>query len=244
MTCLKPAGSSLFGRSWVRSGPARRNPSRFSTTVAVRGDTSAFSGSFFRKLLWTGCDISDTALSIARRFHPDAQFIAMADETIRAASESFDLVISTEVLEHVRDVRRAAQEIARVLRITGTLLLTTPCANRYSLEWTMNRLRGGLESSFDGFGRFAMDEPGHLRRLDDVQLRELFAPYGVRFSRILHRSHFFTTLMERFGRRPGIVPRRWKVRVAMLDWYLLRMLPNGATMVALGHKCNEADGAG
>ena len=198
---------------------------------------------FFPEAVVTGSDISDTALSIARRFHAGAQLIAMADETIHAASASFDLVISVEVLEHVRDARRAAKEMARVLNATGTLLLTTPCANRYSLEWVINRLRGGLEPSFDGFGRFATDEPAHLRRLNDIQLRELFAPYGVTFSHILHRSHFFTTLVEYFGRGPGVVPKSWKVRVAMLDWHLLRMLPNGATMVALGHKRNGADGA-
>ena len=198
---------------------------------------------FFPEAAVTGSDISSTGLSIARRFHPDAQFIAMADETIAAPTGSFDLVISIEVLEHVRDAQRAAKEMARVLSASGTLLLTTPCANRYSLEWVINRLRGGLEPSFDGFGRFATDEPAHLRRLNDVQLRELFAPYGVTFSRILHRSHFFTTLVEHFGRGPGVLPKSWKVRAAMLDWHLLRMLPNGATMVALGHKRNEADGA-
>ena len=126
-----------------------------------------------------------------------------------------------------------------MLGAAGTLLLTTPCANRYSLEWVINRVRGGLEPSFDGFGRFATDEPAHLRRLNDVQLREVFAPYGVAFSRILHRSHFFTTLVERFGRRPGVLPKSWKVQAAMLDWHLLRMLPNGATIVALGHKAER-----
>ena len=37
---------------------------------------------FFPEAAVTGCDISGTGLSIARRFHPDARFIAMADETI------------------------------------------------------------------------------------------------------------------------------------------------------------------
>ena len=139
-------------------------------------------------------------------------------------------------LEHVRDVRRAAKEIARVLRSTGALVITTPCANPYSLEWTINRLRGGLEPSFDGFGRFSNDEPGHLRRLNDAQLRDIFSLHGVTFSRILHRAHFFTTVMERLDRRLGFVPGTWRVRIAMLDWDLLRMFPNGATMVALDRK--------
>jgi SAM-dependent methyltransferase len=197
----------------------------------------------FPKAVMTGCDISDVALQKAHELEPEARLIPMTDETVEAAAESFDLVISIEVLEHVPDARRATEEIARLLRPGGVLLLTTPCANRYSLEWTLNRLRGGLEPSLDGFGRFATDEPGHLRRLSDHQLREIFAPHGVTFPRILHRSHFFTTVAERLDHRIESMPQRWKVRLAMLDWHLLRRLPNGATMVAIGEKRNADDRA-
>lgn len=199
---------------------------------------------FFPEATVSGCDISDAGLSIAREFHPDVQLIPMLDETVHAPGEVFDLVISIEVLEHVRDVRRAALEIARVLKPAGTLLLTTPCANPYSLEWVINRLRGGLEPSFDGFGRFATDEPGHLRRLNDSQLREIFSRHGVTFSTILHRAHFFTTVMERLDRRLAFLPKTWRLWTAMLDWDLLRMLPNGATMIAVGEKRNEPDAVG
>ena len=40
-------------------------------------------------------------------------------------SENFDLVFSTEVLEHIEDYEKALQEIARVLKKNGILTLTT-----------------------------------------------------------------------------------------------------------------------
>ena len=57
-------------------------------------------------------------------------------------------------------------------------MLTTPCANPGSLEWVLNRRRGGLQRTADGYGRFATDEPGHLRRLTSRDLRVLLRAPG------------------------------------------------------------------
>jgi SAM-dependent methyltransferase len=43
----------------------------------------------------------------------------------RFGAEQFDLVVSTELLEHVRDWRLAVSQMKEVLRVGGTLLITT-----------------------------------------------------------------------------------------------------------------------
>jgi SAM-dependent methyltransferase len=47
-------------------------------------------------------------------------------EQLSFANASVDLVISNEVLEHVNDPERVIAEIVRVLRVGGSLFLTTP----------------------------------------------------------------------------------------------------------------------
>jgi SAM-dependent methyltransferase len=184
----------------------------------------------------TACDISDQAMRHAGRVVRDVTFVPMSDEGVSLDGEQFDLVTSIEVLEHVRDADRAVGEIARLLRPGGLLLLTTPSANRYSLEWLVNRARGGLLPSFDGYGRFATDEPGHLRRLDDAQLTALLRRHGLSPQRVLHRAHVFTPLAARLASRLRWLPAAVWTQLALLDWHLLRWLPNGATVLVVARR--------
>ena len=48
-----------------------------------------------------------------------------ADGTLSAADQSADLVVSFQVLEHVRDIDTYLQEAGRVLRDDGLMLLST-----------------------------------------------------------------------------------------------------------------------
>jgi 2-polyprenyl-3-methyl-5-hydroxy-6-metoxy-1,4-benzoquinol methylase len=74
---------------------------------------------------------------------PFAECRVMRDETTDFPDRSFDLVISVEVLEHVGDVTKSAKEISRLLAPGRLAVLTTPCANRFSIEWFYNVVTGG-----------------------------------------------------------------------------------------------------
>lgn len=189
----------------------------------------------FPKATLYGCDISEVGLQIASATHPDARYIPMADEAVPLPDNSIDFITCIEVLEHVRNVERSANEIGRLLSPSGTVLISTPCANKYSLEWFYNVLTGGLQPSHDGYGRFATDEPGHLRRLNDQQLISLFALAGVQIRKIYHRAHVFTTVVEGF-RLIRKLPNALRIQIALVDWHLFKGFPNGATMVAIGEK--------
>jgi SAM-dependent methyltransferase len=183
-----------------------------------------------------GCDISKAALERATERHPEGTFRAMVDETAPIEDGTIDLVLSVEVLEHVRDVGRAVHEVGRVLAPGGVAVLTTPCANPWSLEWTLNRLRrNGLQESADGYGRFATDEPGHLRRLQSRDLAVLLLQAGLRIDHFAFRAHLFTTLV---AARPAqrLLPMRVRQRIALLDWRLWRARGAAATMIAVARK--------
>jgi SAM-dependent methyltransferase len=68
---------------------------------------------------------SDRAAQAARRA-PRSSVLRAEGEALPYASACFDMVLSHEVLEHVRDDRAAAAEILRVLRPGGRLVLFVP----------------------------------------------------------------------------------------------------------------------
>lgn len=56
----------------------------------------------------------------ARMVQGDGLYLPLADE-------AFDVVIASEVIEHVEDPRRLLCEAVRPLKRNGTLIITTPC---------------------------------------------------------------------------------------------------------------------
>jgi ubiquinone/menaquinone biosynthesis C-methylase UbiE len=80
----------------------------------------------------TGCDFSIAALQVGQaKLRPmngaaRASLIQGDAQSLPFASESFDLIVSCETIEHVPDVRSALSEMWRVARPGAKLFLTTP----------------------------------------------------------------------------------------------------------------------
>jgi SAM-dependent methyltransferase len=71
-----------------------------------------------------GMDIELERTQEARRLAP--QVFCGAGEVLPFPDNSFDLILSHEVLEHVQDDRKAVEEIVRTLRPGGRLVLFVP----------------------------------------------------------------------------------------------------------------------
>ncbi|HET7567845.1 MAG TPA: methyltransferase domain-containing protein [Gaiellaceae bacterium] len=73
-----------------------------------------------------GVDISERILETARLQAPAGAELRQANlESLPFPDSAFDLVLSTQVIEHVLDPPRAAAELARVLRPGGRLVIST-----------------------------------------------------------------------------------------------------------------------
>jgi ubiquinone/menaquinone biosynthesis C-methylase UbiE len=94
-------------------------------------------GGFVRELaragaVVTGCDFSMAALRVgqpkllAMNGTARAGLIQGDAQSLPFSSESFDVVVSCETIEHVPDVRAALREMWRVARPGAKLFLTTP----------------------------------------------------------------------------------------------------------------------
>ena len=105
---------------WLRSlEPARR------ALDLGCGDGAVSAGVRAERL--TLADVSAVALERARRRLPDADAVELdPDAPLPFAYGSFDLVVCTETLEHVRDVQLLLSEVRRVLEPAGRLAVSTP----------------------------------------------------------------------------------------------------------------------
>lgn len=96
----------------------------------------------------TGCDFSMSALAVGQvkirslNGRTRAALIQGNAESLPFATESFDMIVSCETIEHVPDVRSALREMWRVARPGAKLFLTTPnYANLMGLYDLYARLR-------------------------------------------------------------------------------------------------------
>ena len=104
-----------------------------------------------------GIDTSTAALALARLAVTDGVTCELGDVTaLSHPDDSFDLVVCFEVIEHVADPERVLDELSRVLRPDGLLLLSSPNRARYvpgnphhRHEYTRPELEKALESRFE-----------------------------------------------------------------------------------------------
>jgi SAM-dependent methyltransferase len=125
-----------------------------------------------------GVEVAETALRRAHARHPELDLrLAPIDGPLPLADGSFDVVWSSEVIEHVGDTGQWLSEVRRVLVPRGRLLLTTPSHGRLRLAV------GGVERYSQPLGDHlhlytASSLRGLLQEFDfgDVQVRTAGGP--------------------------------------------------------------------
>lgn len=190
-----------------------------------------------------GCDVSAKALSLYEANHPGlaAELQLVKDNRSGLESDSADLCVSVEVMEHVEDTVAYLTDVARLLRPGGVFVWTTPCANRYSLEHVYSSLTGRIRPTDEGYRVWTWEDPAHLRRLRTAEVVPLLRRAGLLPGGFRFRAHAFSFLCDRMIRRWPGRKRLWE-RMMLLDYALLRRLPNGASMIGWAVKPHNDDG--
>lgn len=129
----------------------------------------------------SGVDISDTAIKKANSKYPMHDFSSFNGSRTPYTDESFDLIFSYHVLEHVENIEASICEISRLLKKGGNACIIFPCGNRSSLqEWIMRHMCDGIEPSADGRTVHFFEKPdGHLRRMTSGDTIFLFKESGL-----------------------------------------------------------------
>ncbi len=156
-------------------------------------------GALLNYLYRTGFDIrgintDQQEIDASRTMYGELPYENMSGEAMQFPDESFDVVLSFDVFEHIPDSDRHLREIWRVLKPAGHYLLQTPN------KWT--------NLPFEVFRNRSVSAvlEDHCSLHNYWQLRRRFERNGfdVRFFRIPVVNDFFKTKVRSYLGRPGI----------------------------------------
>ena len=110
---------------------------------------------------WEGIDYSKTAVEIGKKLHPKLSLKQGSVYESGFKDNSFDLVVCTEVLEHLEDPKKALKEVMRISK--KYVLLSVPNEPLFLLsnftQWGKNI--GHINHwTFWGFERFIRENSG------------------------------------------------------------------------------------
>lgn len=176
------------------------------------------------------CDISPVSLKKLISKYPKFRSQCAEVKNNRAPfdNDSFDVVVSIEVMEHVVNLNDYLIDIYRLLKPGGTFIWTTPCANRFSIEHIYSTLKRQIEKTSEGYRRWKWEDIAHLRRLKSNEIKVKLLEIGFCKLKFRFRAHFFSYVCTRFCK--GLLTQLGE-KLMLLDYFLFRKLSNGASMI-------------
>ena len=119
-----------------------------------------------------GIDISNSAIKKAKTLYPKINFkVCSLEDRLPFNDKSFDVVWSTEVIEHIYYVYNYLHEINRILKPNSILCITTP----------YHGLIKNLIIVLLGFDKhFCNIRGGHIRFFSNKCLEKLFNKFGFK----------------------------------------------------------------
>jgi len=98
---------------------------------------------------------------------------------------TFDFIISSQVIEHIKNEKKYLSELKRVLKKTGTLIISTPNRiyrlnpgqkpwNRFHIrEYSQKQLNNALKNHFESINFYGVDEPNQTKNLELNRIKKI-----------------------------------------------------------------------
>jgi len=149
----------------------------------ARGTVSHFLRSKGGSWLHADTDYGNVAAAIALL---KADVIQIPPNVLPFPDSSFDVIVSLDYLEHVHDDQAALNELRRVLKPGGQLLISTPTTGS---NFVLNRIKPLIGLTLDKYG--------HVREgYDLLDLSARLRNQGYEIQSSCTYSRFFTELIE------------------------------------------------
>ncbi len=125
----------------------------------------------------TGVDLYGEAVEYGQKLYPGLSLKVADAHSLPFKDRAFDVVICTEVIEHLRDINQAIAEIKRVVKTRGTMIIEVDSGN-----WLF-RLIFGVWEKFRG-------RVWHGVHVKDFSLPKLEASFKKLGLRVEQKQHF------------------------------------------------------
>jgi methionine biosynthesis protein MetW len=126
-----------------------------------------------------GIDLSDIALKTARKRGLIAKKINVNDEKIPFSNNFFDAVVCLDVIEHVFEPRTLVEEISRVIKKDGILIISIPNI-RYWKHILKLVFQGKFPKTADDSEHW---DGGHLHYFTSYDIEKLLKKYSFKIQR-------------------------------------------------------------
>ena len=160
------------------------------TFLDLGSGTGYFSETIAQQKTTTCClDISlENLRSIKAREVRDVCLINSEAETLPFIEESFDKVLCSEVLEHIKGDKEALREIARILKPGGGIVITVPCTE-LRLPSLIEMLAIKTVNDYEG------PEKHYKKGYTFNDISDLLKAYDMVVAEHVYFSHFFSKLL-------------------------------------------------
>lgn len=129
-----------------------------------------------------GVDISPKALTIAKKRIKNGKFkLVNQSQHIPYPANSFDIVLASDVLEHIYDTETAFGELARVLKPGGTLIISVPYNGKLKM----------IIAILFGFEFYFSPSSPHIRHFSPKTLRACVSNTGLSIKKIGYYGRFY-----------------------------------------------------
>jgi SAM-dependent methyltransferase len=154
-----------------------------------------------------GSDISHIALAEARTADPKGEIEYELGDALNLPYEdnSFDIVLLFDVFEHVTDVGKAADEVARVLKPGGVFHCFVPCEGNRRTIFSVLRHNKQIP-----IHRWKRDHIGHIQILTTKAMQGILNRRGLNVTNTTFSFHILGQIHDVFD--------YWQREVLSRDW--------------------------
>jgi len=132
-----------------------------------------------------GIEYAKDVISFGKKLFPDLTFTQGSVYELPYKDNSFDLVVCTEVLEHLEDPQKALPEIIRVSKTY--IILSVPNEPFFRLA---NFLRGKYVAEFG-------NSPGHINHWTFFSFQKFLKKNGIKINKMLFPFPWIIVLIEK-----------------------------------------------